>query len=201
MKMRKLLLLFPLVIAACAAPTQPPEPEVITVEVTATSQPTETPKSLTYLDLEPLLFQSGDLPTEFAKGVVSEEIPNMKLFHELPESSSVTTLEIDDKEHTDVWGDRIVGNRVVVLTYGNNEDRDAAYSAMYFSSSLGEEIEDLPNLGLIAAMGIDPEHAFITQFQHVVFVRCNMVVYITTTGNTINYAKRLDGRLSKEFCP
>lgn len=204
--MRKLLYLFLLALAACAAPptTPPPTPEqeVITVVVTATPQPTETPRALTYLDLEPLLFQSGDLPTEFAKGVVSEEISATKILVELPEPSSVTTLEIEDEENTDIWGDRIVGNRVVVLTYENKEERDSAYSALYFSSELGDEFEDLLGVGLIAASGTDnTESVFDTEFQHVVFVRCNMVVYVATTADTINYAKRLDGRLAREFCP
>ena len=200
--MKKLLLLIPLVLAACTAPTQPtvPEPEVVIVEIIATPQPTEPPE--TYLEIEPLLFQSGDLPTEFAKGAVSDEIPNIKVLQELPEPSSVTTLEIDDKEHTDVWGDSITGNQVVVLNFGSNEDRDAAYSAIYYSSVLGEESEDLPSLGLIAVTRTDNTESFIdTEFQHVVFVRCNFVIYMATTGNTVNYAKRLDARLSQAFCP
>lgn len=200
--MRKLLFLFPLVLATCAAPTQLQEPEVITVVVTASPPPIKAPA--TYLEIEPLLLQSGDLPSDYVKGVVTDTVPSIRIFNlarSLPEPSTVTTLDIDDNANSGATGDPVSGNRVVVLNYESSDDANAAYTMLINSTELDKNLKDLVDIGERARAASEPINLLGWRFQRVVFIRCNLVVYMATTGNTVNYAKRLDGRFSQEFCP
>jgi hypothetical protein len=151
------------------------------------------------LDIEPLLLQSGDLPSEYERGVVSNEIPSIKLFNylrSLPTPDFVVTLNIEDKGHQDIKGADVSGNRVVYLAYTDTQDRDRAFNMISTSTELGEKIDRLEDVGEKAVVSTDETNVLGWRYQQVVFTICNTVVYMSTTADTINYANRLERRLA-----
>ena len=190
------------VISACKQETPEPEMiiETVSVEITTTPVPTPTPRSLTYMDIEPYILQTGDLPSDYSVGVISDTIPSIQFFNQarsLLEPYSATTLNIEAP-----YG---IGDRVVILYYESNDDANKGFAALANPSDVGEDFEDLPDVGEKSVIGKDPKYYMGIPIQKLIFKRCNMVVYMSmntiSTSTLVNYAKRLDDRLLGEFCP
>ena len=183
-------------IQTAIAKTQTAQPtNTITPEPTDTSTPTPVP--LENLDLEQIIFMTGDLPSQYKFSVLDEGLSKIAPFYLLtnfPKPDAITTLSIDNTTS----GLFIpVPSQVVILLYNDLEERDDGYTALINYKWAGYPVKPLAKTGERA---VYINYGLITGFEYVVFERCNALVYIGTDADTVNYAQRLDRRLAKLVC-
>lgn len=152
-------------------------------------------RSLSDIDLEPLLIQPGDLPNELTAGSVKviEPDPDM-LRHDQALEQEIVTRNGD------------LAGVVRVYLFRSKADRDNAYDLF----SLVESQEG------IVPYSVPPIGDF-TSARHtdkggleVVFVRCHAVTviwlrtagdYILKNDHVVQYAQQIDHRLASAVCP
>jgi hypothetical protein len=172
-------------------PTPTPPIPIPTTPISPTSIP-PTLAPLSELDLEPILFMPGDLPDNYEVFGFFKEIPRL---HDITDSSYpapdvFTALEINDLTKPKV-------SYVVVMLYNDLAQLTHANNAIGFSTGYGSDsFKDLSGVGETAY--IFKKHS--QGYEAVIFIRCNALVYMLTTGNTATYAQRLDERLTELVC-
>ena len=171
-------------------PTDTPAPE-----------PTNSPVPLGELDIESILLMPGDLPSNYKLSVFYDEIPGLILFSNssnIPTPDAVTAMDIDDTKAIDFYGDLKL-NRVVVMLYNDLTQRDIAYQVLSDPANYRDKLVN-PLSGVGDNAVSIPEMVFTASYKYVVFTRCKALVFIHTTGDTANYAQRLDERLTPLVC-
>jgi hypothetical protein len=176
-----------IILAACSALPQSGSPEsaiATAIEQTqvALATITPTPLSLDDLDLEPLLIQSGDLPSGFSGAQVLQDAPGM--FRDIPPTENVIYQRFQKN------GETIGG--VTVFLYGDDETRGAAYDLVV--DGFADPVEEISNVGEIADGSLFD----------LAFIRCNALVHVRMVGAGLDevaaYATRLDSRLTDVVC-
>lgn len=170
-----LFLIAALLLGACGASAPPASLPI----------PLPTAVPLSAVDLEPLLIQSGDLPSGLGAAQVSDTPP--KMFASLPKAIRAIDQRIQRAGAT--------AGGITVLLY---DDPTPGYQAL------------IATMGATDAVAVG-EQSRITRASDllpgfdVALVRCHAVVYVRMTGdvsaeNVLAYAKRLDARLSNAVC-
>ena len=143
----------------------------------------------------------GDLPSNYKLSVFYKEIPGLILFtnsSNIPVPDAVTAMDIDDTKAIDFYGDFKL-NRIVVMLYNDLTQRDISYEVLSDPMNYRDKhVDPLDDVGE-KAVSI-PEMVFTAPYKYVVFTRCNALVFMHTTGDTANYAQRLDERLTPLVC-
>lgn len=180
-----------LFLVSCAKPTPIPEPTPI---------PSPTPILLSEIDLEPIVIQAGDLPAGFTGAQISHYGKNIY--------GSVNDIKQELANNNQSAG------FIEIYLFGDLEKAEKIFTSK--TNSLGKSnvsdissttVSEIPDVGekatsassRISFFGLD---TYVIDF---VFIRCSAFVNIrfSDTSNTqsvINYAKRLDERLSKLIC-
>lgn len=152
-------------------------------------------RSLSDIDLEPLLIQPGDLPNELTAGSVKVIEPDPDVFrHDQALEQEIVTRNGD------------LAGVVRVYLFRSKADRDNAYDLF----SLVESQEG------IVPYSVPPIGDF-TSARHtdkggleVVFVRCHAVTviwlrtagdYVLKNDHVVQYAQQIDHRLASAVCP
>lgn len=190
-------------IQTAIAQTQVAQPTNTLVPIpTATPpEPTNTPVPLGELDIESILLMPGDLPSNYKLSIFYKEIPGLILFTKsgnIPVPDAVSAMNIDDTTAIDFYGDSKL-NRVVVMLYNDLTQRDIAYQVLSDPANYRDKVVN--PLGGVGEKAVSiPEMVFTASYKYVVFTRCNALVSMHTTGDTANYAQRLDERLTPLVC-
>ncbi len=150
--------------------------------------PTATPIAFFDFDIESILLLPGDLPPQYFGTVVSDELPDTPMLDLSTLPDRVVALEIERNE------DGGSGMLAVVMFFADT--RDMAFGEI--SHKLQDpqiifEFDDLAMMGTEDVGGV--------RHQQVLFVRCNALVYLNTTADTLKYAQNLDERLAALICP
>ncbi len=148
---------------------------------------------LSDLDIEPILFLSGDLPYNYEPLEFYNTIPilpDITDITDFPPPEVVRALEIKDRTQTN-------RSYVVVMLYNDLIQRDNANTALVFSTGWGA--------GRSIAISNVGESAYLFEkhtggYEAVTFLRCKALVYMLTTSDTFNYAQKLDERLTPVVC-
>ncbi|OGO33242.1 MAG: hypothetical protein A2Z16_00735 [Chloroflexi bacterium RBG_16_54_18] len=177
--MNKILaIILALLIAACT-------------QATASLEVTEIP--LADLDLEPLLLEDGDLPADFKGSTIRHTIEEAP-FSELPPAAQAIVQEIDGYNQD-------TSNFVYVLLYEDFDDLQEAFEQLVTKSfKFNEEAEPIDGIGEQAQFEKDEFAFHYIPYEKVAFTRCNALVYIETSTDSLNYARRLDARLKETVC-
>ena len=180
---------------------------------TSTLEPTSTPIPLSQIDLESILLLPGDLPSDWLKGQVQDQIPKSTLafkpeFRELPLADKTINLGIDENG-------KYIGD-ILILLYSSLEDRNKAikifakymenYDATkragkktYPSDEVGEE-------AYVLEVGPFPFIQTPQRTAEVAFSKCHSVVYMSFfaagawSNKLIPYSQRLEKRLQPLVC-
>lgn len=188
--------------AARPSPEPSPVPSTATtaptVAPTETAQPSVTPEAtatvaLVDIDLEPLLLEDGDLPEHLDDDFVDR---NPEDYTGLPAADSIIEQSFYDLEAD------MPGGAVTVRLYENAVQAGQAYSAYTpkMDGLLGTGVSNPEDLGERAKME-DDGGALL----RLAFLRCQAFVLVAMRTNRefdiVNYAQRLDERLTKVVCP
>ena len=169
-----------------------------TIVPTDTPEPTNTPVPLGELDIESILLMPGDLPSNYKLSIfykdreVHSTGPNLNKF---PEPDADTSMDIDNTNVIDFWGN-YEKSYVSIMLYNDLTQRDAAYGILidpnnFFDTSVISQ-------GDVGEKAVAVTRPMLDNI--VIFTRCNALVYMRTTGDTANYAQRLDERLTPLVC-
>jgi hypothetical protein len=178
----KYLLILAVLLVSCggAAPDVSPPTAAPAVPTTV---------ALTDIDLEPLLVQSGDLPSGMSAAQIKDVAP--PAMKDYPPA----TKAIDQRFQRN---GKTTGG-VVVLLYEQDADLTAATA---LATTLNTYSELLPDVGEQAKLFLGTD---LLPVRGVTFVRCRAVVDVSMsdvdTGEITAYAKRLDKRLQSVVCP
>ncbi len=173
----------------------PPTPITPTPIPPTLISPTSIPPTvapLSELDIESILFIPGDLPDNYEAFGFFKEIPRL---HDITDSQYpapdvFTALEINDSK-------KPKKSYVVVMLYNDLVQLMHANNALDFSTGYGSDsFKDLSDVGETAEIFIKHSQGY----EAVIFIRCNALVYMLTTGDTAIYAQRLDKRLTELVC-
>ena len=187
----------------CSTSTPLPTP-MPTSTPTPIPTPTPTPIPLSEINLEPIVFLSGDLPAGFSGAQIRDTPPTM--FDGIVgfENSIYQQFERNDKG----------AGGVTILLYDLIDQREVAYSIIV--GGFGKSGDDAGVKTTVAELpGVGEKAMYVTIEASVsgislnnvdlVFTRCHSVVHIRMT-DTANvdyisaYAKRLDKRLTELIC-
>jgi len=148
---------------------------------------------LANLDLEPLLLEDGDLPADFKGAQIRHTIKEAP-FSELPPAAQAIVQEIDGYSQD-------TSNFVYILLYEDLDDLQEAFEQLVSKSfKFTEEAEQIDGIGEQAQFEKDEFAFHYIPYEKVAFTRCNALVYIETSTDTLNYARRLDARLKETIC-
>jgi len=154
----------------------------------ATAAPAPASVALKDIDLEPLLVQSGDLPSGMSAAQIKDSAP--PAMKDYPPA----TKAIDQRFQR---GGKTVGG-VVVLLYEQQSDLTTATALV---TKIGKYSEVLPDVGEQAKLFLGTD---LLPVRGVTFVRCHAVVDVAMsnvdTREITAYAKRLDKRLQAVVC-
>ena len=160
-------------------------------QAAAPLEATEIP--LAELDLEPLLLEEGDLPADFKGSTIRHSIEEAP-FSELPPAAQAIVQEIDGYNQD-------TSNFVYILLYEYLDDLQEAYEHLVTNSfKFNEEAEPIDGIGEQARFEKDEFAFHYIPYEKVAFTRCHALVYIETSTDTLNYARRLDARLKETIC-
>jgi len=175
---RNLVIILALLSAACSQAAAPMEA-------------TEIP--LAELDLEPLLLEDGDLPADFKGADIRHTIEEAP-FSELPPAAQAIVQAINGyNQDTSNW--------VYILLYEDLDDLQEAFEQLVSKSyKFTEGAEPIDGIGEQARFEKDEFAFHYIPYEKVAFTRCNALVYIETSTDTQNYARRLDSRLKETVC-
>ena len=149
---------------------------------------------LAELDLEPLLLEDGDLPADF-KGAQTRHSIEEAPFSELPPAAQAIVQEIDGYNQD-------TSNLVYILLYEDLDELQEAFEQLVFKSfKFNEEAVPIDGIGEQARFEKDEFAFHYIPYEKVAFTRCNALVYIETSTDTLNYARRLNSRLKASICP
>ena len=87
------------------------------------------------------------------------------------------------------------------MYFSDSSKSDITYNTLSTSSDIEQIVEPLNGVGDNAVVATDQFNIYGFRNQTVIFQRCNSVVYAITNADTVNYAERLDSRLSELVCP
>lgn len=163
---------------------------------TATVEPTATPKPITGADIEPLLFQPGDLPPEYSLGQYVMDVPEG---WPTPDVFRGIVFPYD-------CCDGLLAGRVNVAVYPDPVTVDLFKKAAELS---GEPVDGLGDTSIFNDERIDffaGVYGWLIYDVDVAWTRCSYFVHVNTqtetrSGVAITYARRLDERLAKVLCP
>lgn len=178
------------------APTQFAVPIVTTgtspASTSAPSPPFLTPWSK--LVPEPLIFIPGDLPSTYEISVVDHTYPKGSLLYEysFPVPTVKTSLEILDSSNSET-------SYVVIMLYESLSQRDAAMNKLLgnhllYDASASIDLDDIGEEALFLPL-------YSAGIESVLFTRCYALVYMEIRGKALDYAQKLDERLSPFVCP
>lgn len=176
-----------------AAPTYTPVP-------TDTPTPTPTPIPLADLDLSIIIFQDGDLPPGFEPSQIRSNYRD---------NESVVSNAINSF-HQQVAYQGKMGGRVSIYIFDTLEIANEAYESLLKSNeNFDFTYLEIPGLGdqayglqeYVPLIGLSP-----LELTNVVFIRCNAIVISELSqssayGGLVDYALRLDERLTNLLCP
>lgn len=206
------LLTITTILVACASPVDVSMPTMTNIPPTESPipstatpiPPTVTPKPLTQRDIEPLLIQSGDLPSGYEPGQVFDQAPEM--FSNLP----APDLAIDQRFQKN--GETKGG--VTILIYEEQWKIDSTYGILQkgldsnndseATKSVSHEIKDIGEKAFYSYLHAEILSS-VMDSQDLIFTRCTAVIYIRITDSMeereiVAYAKRLDQRLKDLVC-
>jgi hypothetical protein len=210
MKSIFIVLIISILIISCS---NPPSENIIQTAIaqtqasfpSPTSIPTNTPIPLSEVDLESILYLSGDLPSEFLAEQIKYDLP--KYFSGRPKADQVIQQEFRSGKFS--------SDGVIILLYSSLSDLEAAYKIAIkevksnpltlYSPNIGENLvitrEKIAAIILSGGGGL-PETVDIK----LVFTRCNALIFVDLFGANLDedivtsYAQRLDKRISKLIC-
>lgn len=176
-------------------PTNTLVPEPTT---TPLPEPTNTPVPLGEIDLESILLLPGDLPSNYKLSIFykDREAQSTALNpNNFPVPDADTSMDIDNTKVTDYLGN-YEKSYVSIMLYNDLAQRDAAYEILVDPSNFFDtSVISQADVGEKAVTVIRP-----MLDNSVIFTRCNALVYMRTTDDTVNYAQRLDERLTPLVC-
>jgi len=199
------LLACTMLLAACGQST--PSPEMIQTSIaqtqaalpTQTPIPTPTPIPLSEINLEDILILPGDLPSGYAGSQISNNPPE-KIFGY--EQFIEQKLEKKGIDFGFVWvvlyntTQKAKTTYTAWSNYGSSSEEDNFTTTVSSVEGLGEEAKYFMMDGEVATISID--------MTYLTFVRCHAFVRINMktddVESVINYADRLDKRLSELVC-
>ena len=159
----------------------------------ATSTPeftsTPTPIPLTDIDLESLLILPNDLPPGMSGGQIAATLPPA---FSSPKPDSFINQPLADNNS--------LAGGVMVLLFNNEDDAKQAYKNL--RAKAGEEISNIGDQASGDFLDSGDTHIVALNF-----IRCHAVAYIFGVDKSfdkeaaINYATRLDKRLTPLVCP
>ncbi|HNZ02157.1 MAG TPA: hypothetical protein PKJ34_13150 [Anaerolineaceae bacterium] len=195
-----------LMLSSCSG--QPSENAIQTaVSQTQAAQPTEIPITPTAtvekidlkdLDLESLSFQDGDLPEEYTLSGDIKSIP--ATIDDQYKELLVNAIQIGFLHN------KKAGGSVTVAILESNFDRNQVYEYLVSSEKIFTSSTDTTDIGeegkIIYFTGTPTSPDSIK----IIFTRCSSVVKISLArdveeSDVINYAQKLDERLSSAVCP
>lgn len=151
-------------------------------------------RTLSDVDLEPLLIRPGDLPSELTPGAVRIIEPDPEvLYHDQALEQEIVTRNGE------------LAGSVHVYLFRSKADRDSAYDLF----SLVESQEGIEPFS-VPRIGDSTSARYIDGGFKIVFVRCYAVatIWLKTVGDytleasdIVQYAQQLDQRLASEVCP
>ena len=157
---------------------------------TPTPLPTATQIPLSEIDLQPYLYEQGDLPAMLQPGQVRDFAPEM--FARLPKAENTIYMQFANN------GDTAGG--VAIFLYGDESLRNSAYQII--KSGFGADAVEIKEVGEKAA-GVSMSLVF--DFLDITFQSCTAVVHIRMSGTKnldtgISYGRRLEKRLAPIIC-
>jgi hypothetical protein len=217
-KMRRKLIvvsILGLFLGACSTP--PPLPPTLTPLPLPSLDPHATSLPLSEIDLAPLLVRPGDLPDWIWAGEISHTYPSDIYLHiPLPLPDNQIQQRLQDSEGPTGW--------VIVLLYELQDDLNVTYDRMQSNlsgsgSSPGSPVvfekRSLAGVGERAAQSTIDDPVVYRRI-NIVFTRCHAYVDLhmgngsrfrrpdqtmdVMTAAAIEYAQRLDKRLSSVVC-
>ena len=88
-----------------------------------------------------------------------------------------------------------------ILLYEDLDDLQEAFEQLVSKSfKFNEEAEPIDGIGEQAQFEKDEFAFHYIPYEKVAFTRCKALVYIETSTDTLNYARRLDTRLKETVC-
>jgi len=199
------LLACTMLLAACGQST--PSPEMIQTAIaqtqaalpTQTAIPTPTPIPLSEINLEDILILPGDLPSGYAGSQISDSPPENVVDYE---QYIKQKLEKNGIETGFVWvilydtPEKVKAGYAAWSDYGLSSKEDNFTTTVSSIEGLGEEAKYFMMDGEIAILSLD--------MTEISFVRCHAFVRINMktddVESVLNYADRLDKRLSELVC-
>lgn len=142
--------------------------------------------------IESLLIQPADIPAGDTAGSVQTSATSMLMYFDLPPNKEMRHQEVLRDGKRDGW--------TTVFLYPSAADQDAVYRK--FVEGLGTDAHSIAGLGE-KAMGTDYVPGDDGFDPDITFVRCGAVVFVRVTTPTqaaIDYAKRLDQRITPVLC-
>lgn len=177
-------------IQTAIAGTQDADPEVLD---TPSPEPSATSISLSQIFVDDVLLVDGDLSSDHRMNVITDELPGLKFFNllrALPQADRIIAYQVENTEaDLNEW--------MVIQVFKSSSDAESAYRQMSTSEEL-EEPEEV-DVGFGSAV-ISERPYFSYLWKRLVYRNCNMVVYLSTTADVVNYAKRLNSRLEPLLC-
>lgn len=183
--------------AALPTATYTPEP---TETPLPTLTPTITPIPLSEIDLESLVFAEGDFPPFYERSVAKTSPPQKHPFTEMPLPVKVLWQETINTQGSSL-GNTL--GEVGIFLYDDLELANQAYSVVTgFGDFFGETAQSLDGLGEQALFDEKEFFLFGSLFQNIAFTHCGAFIYANIPSKDgVNYATRLDARLSEIICP
>jgi hypothetical protein len=140
------------------------------------------------IDLEPLLVQSGDLPSGFSGAQIKDAAP--PALKDYPQATKAIDQRFQRNNKT--------AGGVVVLLYDQQSDLDQATA---LATKASKYSESLSGVGEQAKLFLGTD---LLPIRGVTFVRCQAVVDVSMSGvdtrEITAYVKRLDKRLQAAVC-
>jgi hypothetical protein len=166
-----------------AAASTPTQVATNTPEPTATLFPIESLRP----DIEPSLFQEGDLSNNWRSGRFTTAFPKDSNYESLPTPDLVVFQPVTNIGYSKQ-------GHVFVAVYRDNSALTSAYQSLFSGTSIDGFADSAKKLS----------EKEIGGWHDVAFVRCNSLVSVKIYGMSedeiIDIAKRIDGRLIKVLC-
>lgn len=168
----------------------------------ATALPTDTPEPtlvpFSELNIEDLLFQSGDLPADYEMGQIRNDL--IKDLRNLPDAVQIVQVTIAEGS--------FVSDGVVVFLYDDLSVAEKAYTEAEKAIKREEgTFQQINNVGEKGGLVLGPtDILFGTKANYLVFIRCHAVTYIQLFGKyssrdiILNFGERVDKRLESVVC-
>lgn len=154
----------------------------------------EKKQNIQVMNIEDIIIKTGDLPAGYSGAQIRDVAPSM--FNNLPKPKKEIYQQFEKRDNLE--------GGVTILFYNNKEDVEKAYNLIV--SHMGDELENIPNLGDRATgTALDFSNFGVSDVTELLFAKCNSIVHIRMNDlydliSVTSYAKRLCQRLEPYVC-